>query len=105
MRGGDEDEGRIGRGTLHQAVAAEEQGETGDEFLDRTTVASGRVAGWPPGGAATRGDTVDQDQAADLPATNRQIVLRRRPHGLVDPATDLETVEVRHARARSRVKS
>ena len=36
---------------------------------------------------------MNQDRPADLPASNRQIVLRRRPHGLVDPDTDLEIVE------------
>ncbi len=36
---------------------------------------------------------MDQDRAAELPSTNRQIVLRRRPQGLVDPANDLETIE------------
>ena len=36
---------------------------------------------------------MNQDQAVDLPTTNRQIVLRQRPHGLVDPDTDLEIVE------------
>ena len=36
---------------------------------------------------------MNEDQPTELPATNRQIVLRRRPQGLVDPSSDLETVE------------